>query len=262
MQPLWNRPALWFEARRSGQTQRFLVASELHVGIESQLAQSGAFLKSRTLDLAESLVADAEAAQASNLLLLGDVKHRIGATGPQERRDVPRLFARLCQVFDSVHVALGNHDVGLAELLSPKRFPNLSLYPAEGGVFAFDDQRVGFLHGHAWPHVRLWDADTILMGHTHVAARFVDEGGQLRTQRAWIRAIPEQAALQARYGRTSHARVIVFPPYNPLCGGTAVNVDGLLGPAKRFLEASSAQVVLIDGTSLGPLVSRASGDEV
>ena len=42
-----------------------------------------------------------------------------------------------------------------------------------------------------------------------------------------------------------------MPAFNPLCGGTAVNAEGLLGPMRNIIDISRAQVYLLDGTYLG-----------
>lgn len=226
---------------------RHLVASELHLGLESELARRGAFLRSRTLELAEALLKDADATRARHLLLLGDVKHRYTHTSPQEARDVPGFFERLGDAFETILITPGNHDTGLRRLLPPRKFPHLRIGNPAGELLEGDGLRVGALHGHAWPRPTLLRADLWLVGHTHAAAALVDESGQSSTEWAWLRGRLDPLRVHAKYGRRAAPEIVVFPPYNPLCGGTPINRDGLLGPVGRLADPSQCALWLLDG---------------
>lgn len=250
MEPIWNEPALVFRLTMKGREETFLAASELHIGYEGELARRGAYLLSRTRTLAARLNALGRASRASRLVLLGDVKHRIAHVSPQEARDVPAFFEAL-DAFDHVDVALGNHDVGLRDLVPTTRFPRVKIHPASGFLLRGDKERVACLHGHAWPRPGLLSADVVLVGHTHAAVALVDEQGQARTEWVWLRGRLDAAAVKKRFGRSSRARVIVFPPFNPLLGGAAVNRDGLLGPFDTLLDRGDVSLHLLDGRALG-----------
>lgn len=252
MQPIWNEPALTFDLTLDGRRTTFLVASELHIGLESHLARRGAYLLSRTQRLADHLLTLASDAGARRLVLLGDIKHKVAHLSMQERRDVPRFFERMAP-FEQVDIAIGNHDVGLRSLVPAKRFPNVRFHEASGFTIRGKESTVGFLHGHAWPKPSLLRAETLLVGHTHAAVAFVDEKGESKTEWAWLRGKVSADAANDKYGRRSEPRVIVFPPFNPLCGGTALNREGLLGPFSKLVDASTAEVYLLDGRSLGRL---------
>ncbi|HLE48167.1 MAG TPA: metallophosphoesterase, partial [Candidatus Thermoplasmatota archaeon] len=242
-QPVWGRPCLIFEA--SG--VKYLVASELHLGLESDLARRGAYLRSRSHHLAEQLVEDGRKAGAPNLILLGDVKHKYTHTSRQEIRDVPATFTRLSEAFDKILVTPGNHDTGLRELLPAKQFPHVRVGNPAGETVGDDEFRVGLLHGHTWPRPGLLKAHAWLVGHTHAAARLVDEAGQATTEWAWLRGSLDAERVRAKYGRRVSPAVIVFPPYNPLCGGTPINRDGLLGPVGTLVDPSTSALWLLDG---------------
>jgi uncharacterized protein len=262
MQPIWNEPALSFPLREPDGEHTYLVASELHLGIENELARRGAFLLSRSRTLAERLLALKDRTRADRLVLLGDVKHRVTHLTPQERRDVPALFERL-RAFDRVDIALGNHDAGLRTLLPKSRAPHVRIHPAGGFLLRGADEAVACLHGHAWPRPSLLQADTFLVGHTHAAVALVDENGRATTEWAWVRGRLDATAVQKKYGRRASPRLIVFPPFNPLCGGTPVNRDGLLGPVARLVDEDAAEVYLLDGRSLGrlPVLRRSTRQE-
>jgi uncharacterized protein len=257
-QPVWGEPALVLSATVDGVSSRWLVASELHVGFESDLARSGAFLKSQTPAMIERLLRLRREKDCQNLLLLGDVKNRVGGVSRQERRDVPALFDALA-AFERVVVARGNHDVGLEGLLPRARFGHVEVAPASGVVLEFDEGAVGALHGHAWPKPALMAADLLLVGHTHAAAWVVDEEGRAGLEWAWARGRVSPTRAGARYGRIKGPRVIVFPPFNPLLGGAAVNREGLLGPMGRLVDRRKLELVLLDGRRVGTAGARPEG---
>ncbi len=251
MQPIWNEPALTFTVTVEGERRTYLVASELHLGIESELARKGAYLRSRSRGLASKLLELATRHKARHLILLGDIKHRIATLSPQERRDLPVFFETL-GAFASVHIAVGNHDAGLRRYIPSTKFRHVVYHPATGFVVRGKETTVACLHGHAWPKPSLLAADTFLVGHTHAAIAVVRDG-QPATEWAWLRGQLDPARVHAKYGRRAEPRVIVFPPFNPLCGGTAMNRQGLLGPFRKLVDPATAEVFLLDGSGLGTL---------
>lgn len=248
MQPVWNEPALVFD----GDDGRWLACSELHIGFESGLARRGAYARSRALDMAKRLRRLLTENDADRLLILGDVKDRVGGVSRQERRDVPAFFEHLANV-DEICIARGNHDVGLNTLLPKDDFPNVRITPATGELIRTADGPVAAMHGHAWPKPDLFSADTWLVGHTHAAARLVDEKGRSTTEWAWARGRLDAAKVEAKYGRRQSPQLIVFPPFNPFLGGAPVNRDGLLGPIGKLVDYERLRLVLLDGRDLGPV---------
>lgn len=248
MQPIWNEPALVFEA----DGVRWLACSELHIGFESGLARRGAYARSRALDMAERLAAMLENHRADRLLILGDVKEQVTGVSRQERRDVPAFFERLADA-SQILIARGNHDAGLGRLLPKAEFPNVAIAPATG--VAVSDE-VAALHGHAWPKPALLAVGTWLVGHTHAAARLVDESGRSTTEWAWARGRLDPERVEAKYGQRRTPQVVVFPPFNPLLGGAAVNRDGLLGPIGKLVDYGTLRLHLLDGRDLGPVGHR------
>lgn len=254
MQPLWNEPALTFRLSDDHGPATYLVASELHLGLEHELARSGAYLRSRSMGLADRLLALAKARGAKRLILLGDVKNKVTHLSPQEKRDVPAFFERLAP-FERIEIAVGNHDTGLAQLLPSSRVKNVRLHPAGGVLMEGSDLKVACLHGHAWPRPALLEADVFLVGHTHAAVALVDEKGRSAVEWAWLRGRLDPQKVRLKYGRDCAAQAIVFPPFNPLCGGTPINRDGLLGPFAKLVDLPKAELTLLDGRALGTLAA-------
>ena len=57
--------------------------------------------------------------------------------------------------------------------------------------------------------------------------------------------------LEEKYPSSSHPEILVMPAFNPLCGGIAVNQEGITGPIGKITDIRNARIYLIDGTSLG-----------
>ncbi|HLE47089.1 MAG TPA: hypothetical protein VI818_02235, partial [Candidatus Thermoplasmatota archaeon] len=127
------------------------------------------------------------------------------------------------------------------------RFPKVRVGRPDGETVGDDEFRVALMHGHAWPRPGLLKAHAWLVGHTHAAARLVDESGQATTEWAWLRGALDPGRVHARYGKRAAATLVVFPPYNPLCGGTPINRDGLLGPIASLADPKGAALWLLDG---------------
>lgn len=184
------------------------------------------------------------------------MKHRYTHTSPQEGRDVPRFFHRLQDAFEEILITPGNHDTGLAKLLPRSTHPKVRIGNAAGEVIRGETGRVGALHGHMRPRAPLLSADAWLVGHTHAAAGLVDETGQSTIEWAWLRGRLDPARARAEWRRHVDPQVIVFPPYNPLCGGTPINRDGVLGPLGRLLDPGQCSLWLLDGRHAGDLAGH------
>jgi uncharacterized protein len=225
----------------------WLVASELHLGLESELARQGAYLRSRSDGLARALLEDAASIGARRLLLLGDVKHKYTRNSPQEGRDLPRFFRTLEEGFDEILITPGNHDTGLRSLLPRASFPKVRIGDARGELLRGAGFTVGAMHGHTRPRLVLLKAHVWLVGHTHAAAGLIDEHGKSGVEWAWLRGRLDATKMAHEYGSSVAPELIVFPPYNPLCGGTAINRDGLLGPVGPVIDPAASSLWLLDG---------------
>jgi len=47
--------------------------------------------------------------------------------------------------------------------------------------------------------------------------------------------------------------MLILPVFNPLCGGFAVNVEGIVGPIDHLVEEEKAEIYLLDETRIGTL---------
>ena len=263
--------------------ERAVFVTDYHAGYEAGLRYERGLdvpgrapeRRRRLLDLLERVVPD-------RLVFLGDLMHSIGEPGGAERGELEVLFESFPPELD-VLVVKGNHDgmietwlvpdedvgeSGHSTTITPPRrassHPSITVVPGAG--IALDD--VGVCHGHTWPAPGVLESDVVCLGHEHPCVRLVDEVGGSRVEPAWIRGRldPEPFRSRPEYDdiawidesdSNGHGpRVIVFPAFNELVGGTWANVEGqaFLSP---FLPdgLANTEAYLLDGTRLGPYQS-------
>jgi putative SbcD/Mre11-related phosphoesterase len=220
-----------------------LVIGDLHVGLESELRESGVHLPSQTDRMRDRILALLKETGARRLVILGDLKHEIVRTGWQEAREIPRLVA---EVPVPVEVVRGNHD---ADLLAT---PGLAVHTALG--MRLND--AGLCHGHVWPAERVMAARTVVICHNHPMVLLVDEKGARHKEPCWIRARFTPKAAERYPDLPADAELIVLPAFNELLGGAAVNDPALAhaggrGPLWSIADLEGAAVFTLDGVQLG-----------
>lgn len=234
---------------------RLLVIADLHIGIEYELSLSGVNLPSQSPRLFSSIDKICQEWKPDGIILLGDIKHIIPkALGShreyltavsKERQDIHSFLRRLND-YAPIEIIPGNHDGNLHRIVS-SCYP---LHPSHGLLIKGSTETIGLVHGHAWPSQEVMAADYLVMGHTHPTLRIRDHQGSILHTPCWIRASFLQHKINNRYGKIN-PHLIVAPAFNPLCGGIAVNVDGLAGPLGKLVDMDAAIIYLLNGTNLG-----------
>jgi putative SbcD/Mre11-related phosphoesterase len=236
IQPIPNQPALFIKRKR------ILIIADLHIGIESQLREQGVATSSNAEKMISHLLSICKKYKAKEIVLLGDIKHNIPSASIQERRDV-RTFLETIKEHGSIHIIPGNHD-GFIEKLSPFE---ANLYPSHGVVI----EDIGFAHGHRWPSEDIMKCKQIVIGHTHPTIVLTDRLNYKSFEPCWIKATFLDEELKEKYPNIKNSQILIMPAFNPLCGGIAVNKDGITGPLKKIIDIENAEVFLLDGSSLG-----------
>jgi metallophosphoesterase superfamily enzyme len=260
-------PAMLVEAE-----ERLLLATDLHLGIEYELAKMGINIPYQTERFLGELLALVREHRPDRLLLLGDIKHGVPITSFQEKREIPRFFMALQEEVGKIDVIRGNHDGNIQNLVPEE----IEIHPSRGLILG-EEFKVAALHGHAWPYPRLLEADLIVMGHNHPAVQLNTPLGVRITRRVWVRgrtdrrrlaeAFLEQAGVNpeddplTEFGErfeveVNDSQVVIMPTFNDLMGGLPVNAEtpkSLLGPLFRTgaIEVEDFDVYLLDGTFLG-----------
>jgi metallophosphoesterase superfamily enzyme len=224
---------------------RYLVAADLHFGIEADLALHGLHFRSRSKARLERLLAIVDRTDPDGLVLLGDVKHSIPSITRQEYYELPRILATLR---DRVPLLVfpGNHDIGIERYLRPGE-----IFAKEGAII----DGVGYLHGHMYPSPVL-AGHLMIAGHHHPLLSLRDSVGCALQSPAYLRAGVNNGALgMAVPGETdAPTRVLFMPSFNEIAGYDILQIiKNPTSPLSRHIIADDAEIILADGTYIGPL---------
>ncbi len=252
--PIYDTRALSLELG----TERALVVADLHLGIESELADSGIGLPSQIPKVKKRLRNLIRKQKPDKLIFLGDVKHNIPIASWLEWRDLPDFFAELSKLV-RVEILPGNHDGDIKGLIPG----NVTIHDVRGIVMGENNKQIGLMHGHTWPNPELLKTNLVVTGHNHPIVEFKDRLGVRMTEPVWLRCKLEPSKFPKKLQdaiKGEGPQVLVMPAFSELIGGAAVNravPEDLLGPmfkagAVRFEEA---EVCLLDGTLLGSVAS-------
>ena len=223
---------------------RILVLSDLHLGIEKELAENGITIPSQVEKLKERIKKMIKENKIKHLIILGDIKHEVKGISYLEYREVPQFFKDL-----KIKISLikGNHDGNIEKLL-PKE---IDIYDGKG----FSIKNFTFTHGHAWPNPDALDSEYIIMGHMHPAVEFWTK--EFRTvEHCWVKCEVNKKKLEKKYKKKSKLKYgIIMPTFNHLTGGLAFNSKEFRpkGLAPKILKWKEGAVYLLDGTFLGKL---------
>lgn len=251
--PICGTPALLLKING----ERSIVISDLHLGIEHELAERGISLPSQIPKLKARLTALIREKEATRLIILGDVKHNIPITTWHEWRELPSFFEDLAQLV-KIEIVRGNHD-GDLEGMVPRE---ITIHDPHGIVLG-KRKRIGLMHGHTWPAPELFRTEAIIAGHNHPAIEFRDELGGRLIEPIWLRAKLNPKKLPKKLLSSTTQKLpelIVIPAFSELVGGAAMNRSlpkELIGPIFRSgaVKLDEAEAYLLDGTFLGKIKS-------
>ena len=235
-QPVLNQPALLIKEKKT------LVFADLHIGIEGQLKEQGVNTKSRSDLMIQRIFSICKKYNPNDIILLGDIKHNIPMTTIQERKDV-KIFLNSIEEYGNIHIIPGNHDGNIKRLTSD----TIIIHPSTGFIL----NNIGFVHGHCWPCQDVMDCKQLIMAHTHPTVMFMDRMNFKTFEPCWVKGHFIKKKLKEKYPDSKINDLLIMPAFNPLCGGYAINHDGIVGPLGKIVDIENAQIYLLDGASLG-----------
>jgi putative SbcD/Mre11-related phosphoesterase len=236
IQPIINEPALFIADKK------IVIIADLHIGIESELKTYGLNTGSQTKKMLNHIISILEKYKPEEIIILGDVKHNIPSSTFQERKDV-RNFLETLQSYGFIHLLPGNHDGNIKKFL-PR---NIIIHPSDG----FTIENIGFVHGHRWPSEEVMRCDQIIIGHTHPTVMLVDRLGFKMFESCWLKGKTIKNKIVERYPNCIDTRILIMPAFNPLCGGIAINVEGVTGPIGKIMDINNTEIYLLDGSLIG-----------
>jgi len=232
---------------------RLLIVADLHFGIEADLAAHGLYFRSRSADRLERLMKNIEAADPDMLVLLGDVKHSIPSLTRQEYHEMPGI---LDTIRDRIALTVfpGNHDIGIERYLIKSE-----IQPRDGAIL----DGVGYLHGHMYPSPLL-AGHLIVIGHHHPLFLLKDEVGCSLQTPAYLRAglDTERLGMDTTQEKTPPTRVLFMPAFNEIAGYDILQIiKNPFSPISRCMKKEEAEIILADGTYIGPINSLQSDED-
>jgi len=237
-----------------------LIISDLHLGFEEEMRSRGINVPPQSWKIVGEVISLARSCSAKRLIILGDVKHHFAGGSGLEWRTLPSMFRRIKEHVPEVLLLPGNHDGGIRNILGDM----VEYLPSRG--FYVEDEKVGLMHGHVWPSHSLIYSKLLITGHVHPVATLSGSDGRVR-RRVWLRLTGDRRRLAEKVlGLSPHhvrgqVELIVMPSFNSLLSGRQVTELGSMrrggGPLLRsgIFDLSSAEAILLDGTSLGPVSS-------
>jgi uncharacterized protein len=229
-----------------------LLISDLHLGLEKELAKKGFRLPAYSVRMVERVKRIAEGYGARRLAVLGDVKHTVGKVEDIDWGVVPWFFDTMLDLFEAVEVVPGNHDGNIKTVLPPR----VKLDPSQGTVLGEGKGRIGVAHGHAWPSEEAIATRNLVIGHSHFTYEMRDALGARTRESVWVTAEYGVAELMEGAGYKSklkgRGKLTVMPPFNRLVGGQPINRSKSFefGPvlSSRSVSLENADIFLTDGT--------------
>jgi uncharacterized protein len=229
-----------------------LLISDLHLGLEKEMAKKGFRLPAYSVKMAGRVRDLAEKYGTGRLAVLGDVKHTVGKVEDIDWGVVPWFFDTMLDLFEAVDVVPGNHDGSIKAVLPPR----VTLHPPQGMVIGKGQARIGLAHGHAWPSEEAIATRNLVIGHSHFTYEMRDALGSRTRESVWVTATYDVAELMEGAGYESRpagvGKLTVMPPFNRLVGGQPINRGKSFefGPvlSSRSLSLGAADIFLTDGT--------------
>ena len=181
--------------------KKYIAVSDLHLGFEAELASKGVTLRHNSVqEMAAELSQLVRSEGADGVILLGDIKHKVGSISRQEWEDIPSLLKKLGAI-SQVYVIPGNHDGNIRHLVTDE----LTLISSKGMLL----EDTLFVHGHSMPSNLRSGIKRIVMGHLHPV--FLKEGSVVNGERVWIHL---RARKQALFDQVGSVDVVVVPSFN------------------------------------------------
>lgn len=229
-----------------------LLISDLHLGLEKEMAKKGFRVPSYTVKMVDRIRNLAETHRAEKIVVLGDVKHSVGRVEDIDWGVVPWFFETMLDLFPAVEVVPGNHDGSIRTVLPQK----VKLHPSEGTVIGGGRVKVGLAHGHAWPSERAIEARNLVIGHSHFTYEMRDPLGTRSRDSVWVFARYDVGKMISKAGYRSKAKgegeLRVMPPFNRMVGGQPINSKKSFefGPvlSSGAISLDEADIFLLDGT--------------
>ncbi len=203
--PLYPHPILLIET--SG-FQKFLVISDVHIGLEDRIKRNGILIDSRknTDELIKLLTNVHLETGVKELIILGDLKASIRIITNTEWDNVPYFLESLVKLYN-IYLITGNHDGNINQLLPE----NINIMRSHG----MEINNILFTHGHTLPRIGM-NVEKIIVGHLHPIIQ--KEESILHGNRIWVKIRLTKKTLEVRNHNINarNIEMIIMPHFNNL----------------------------------------------
>jgi metallophosphoesterase superfamily enzyme len=237
MRFLYNAPAIFHKGA--------LIVGDTHFGIEERLRKNGIFVTNLSMKLLEKLKRLLKTTKAKRLIILGDVKDKIGICDETTKK----IFEELKKLNIEIIIVRGNHDGGIEKV-------GAKVVDADGFVY----EGLGLIHGHSWPSKNCMNCRYIISAHQHPLVEHIDAAGKHHSMPAWIILEANERNIERFYKKfNKKIKLILLPPFNQLVGTTLnYGTKEHLGPLfkNKLFKYNDAIVYTLDGKYLGKILSN------
>ncbi len=201
--------------------KKFLVISDLHIGIEYELYKKGINIPSQTNYLIKKIKNIKEKTNAEYLIINGDLKHNIPKTSYEEFNEIPYFIFEISSIFKKIYIIKGNHDGDLEELI-PLDINNVKI------LKSLKIGNVVFTHGNYKPKLI---GKYYVIGHHHFAKNILTSIGETIYEKVFV------------VGYGDENIVIILPAFTDLSGYW--DIGQFHGPISKLIK--KYEVYTLDG---------------
>jgi len=191
---------------------KYLVISDLHIGIERELFTGGINLPAVTDYLIKKLEDIYSKSKVSNLIIVGDLKHNVPKVSLIEMKEIPYFLDKISEYFERIYILKGNHDGGLEKIVEKKDNIKILKEIKIGNVV--------FSHGHKR---NVLDGRVFVIGHHHFVINIRSIIGESFYEKVFVS------------GTFDEREVIILPAFSDLAGYW--EVGNFHGPIAKKIKA-------------------------
>ncbi len=223
---------------------RYIVAADLHIGFEHELAAKGIRMDSGYVqEMLDELLSVARDEHCNGMILLGDIKDGTRGMSKEEWSSIPSFLTELAKHME-LYIVPGNHDSYLRRVV-----------PASARLMSSKGMLLGdtlLIHGHARPGVEITAVKRIVMAHLHPT--LVSRDSVLNDERVWV-------MLKVEVSGNNILDVVIMPTFNRYItmlhssrkyGNTSNDIIQLLRRLiSKDLTIMKAVILTLDGSVVG-----------
>ena len=186
-----------------------LVFSDVHIGFEEHIIESGALPDMQITEILERIERiftnlEKNKIKIKEIVIVGDLKHEFGGISDKEWRETTRFLDYLekkIQKKGKIILVRGNHDNILGPIAKKKDVKLVDFYNKSG---------ICFIHGNKLYKNCFENSKTIILGHLHPSITLSDEYKREKFKCFLL-------------GKWKNKQVIVLPSFSPISFGYDLN---------------------------------------